>query len=130
MTFSCSLASVREREATMPSGKKMFRKFMSHILTAPEGSDFEVGLTWDQANGWRVYQRVGDKALAMAPDAARKMAATYEKVGARPEWRGTAHGLEDTLGALRPLADEAEQKNRDRIIPDGAAAAMPAAGSA
>lgn len=114
----------------MPSGKKMLRKFLNHVAASPEGSDLEVGLTWDAGNGWRVYQRIGEKALAMAPDGARKMAASFEAVGARPEWRGAAHGLERTLGALRPLADEAEQKNRDGIIPDGAAAFMPAAGNA
>lgn len=114
----------------MPSAKKIWRKFMNHILTAPEGSNLTVGLTWDQANGWRVYQQIGDKALAMAPDAARKLAASFDKIGAQPEWRGVRHGLEQTLAALRPLADEADQKNLDKIIPDNAAQFMPAAGSA
>lgn len=114
----------------MPSAKKIWRKFMNHILAAPEGSNLTVGLTWDQVNGWRVYQQIGDKALAMAPDGARKLADSYDKVGARPEWRGASHGLEETLGALRPLADEADEKNRAGIIPEGAAAFMPAAGSA
>lgn len=114
----------------MPSAKKLWRKFMNHILASPAGSDLEVGLTWDASKGWRVYQRIGDKAMAMDPAGARKLAASYDKVAALPEWRGVSQGLSGTLGELRALADEAEQKNRDKIVPDGAAAFMPAAGSA
>jgi hypothetical protein len=97
--------------------KKAVRQFLSHIMAAPPGSNLEVGLTWDAKNGWRVYQRIGDKALAMAPGAARSLAETFDKVGARPEWKSAAAGLAGTLGELRPLADEADQKNRDKIVP-------------
>lgn len=110
--------------------KKALSKFLTALGTAPEGAQFEVGLTWDQRKGWRVYQRVGSHVLMLGPDDARRMAALYERTAARPEWRGRTHGLERTLGELRPLADEAEQKNRERVIPDHAAEFLPAAGSA
>lgn len=119
-----------ERNAEMPSAKKVWGKFMKHILAAPEGADFEVGLTWDKDNGWRVYQRVGDKGMAMDPMTALGLATTFDKLAVQPEWRAIATDMAGTLGALRTLANEAVQKNRDKIIPAEATAHMPAAGSA
>ena len=112
------------------NAKKALRKWLAHIERSPAGTYFEVGLTWDQVNGWRVFQRMGDKGLAMAPAEARKLGDIYHKVGKRPEWRGVTDTMIETLGALRPLADEAEQKNRDKVVPEGAAEFMPVEGRA
>lgn len=114
----------------MPSAKKVLRKFLTAIQRAPAGSLYEVGLTWDKDNGWRVYQRIADTRLAMDAKMARQFAAIFDKLGAQPEWQHVRHGLEETLGALRPLADEADQNNRNKIVPEGAAEFMPAQGFA
>lgn len=114
----------------MPSAKKVWRKFMSHLEAAPPGAPFEVGLTYDAKNGWRVYQRIGDKALMMDPKSSRGLHATYAKMAQRPEWKAIAASMVDTWDAFKTLADEADQKNRDKIVPDGYAAAMPIMGNA
>ena len=111
------------------SAKKILRKWLRHIESST-GEQLETGLTWDQENGWRVYQRIGDKALAMAPAEARKIGAIYDKLGKLPEWRHAAADLANTLGGLKELADEADAKNRDGSIPPDAALHQPAWGSA
>ncbi len=114
----------------MPSAKKIWRKFMKHIMDAPAGSNFEIGLTYDIENGWRVYQRIGDKALAMVPAQARGLHATYAKMAQRPEWKKIAASMADTWESFKTLADEADEKNRNKIVPDGYAEAMPTMGQA
>lgn len=114
----------------MPSAKKTWRKFMRHIESAPPGAPFEIGLTYDVKSGWRVYQRIGDKAMAMDPKTSRGLHATYEKMARRPEWKAIAASMADTWQAFKTLADEADQKNRDNIVPDGYAEAMPTMGEA
>lgn len=114
----------------MPSAKKVLRKFLDHVSRAQPGDALEVGLTYDAENGWRVYQRIGDKALAMDPKHARGLHAAYERLASKPEWVSAARGLMNTLGELRLLADEADQKNRDKVVPPGYADAMPTWGTA
>jgi hypothetical protein len=114
----------------MPSAKKVLRKFLNRVANAPDGALLEVGIMYDVTNGWRVYERIGDAAIGMAPAQARQLADTYDEIGHRPEWRGVRHGLEETLGLLRPLADEADEKNRNKVVPPGYAEAMPTMGSA
>lgn len=114
----------------MSSAKKIWRKFMKHIQSAPPGANFEVGLTYDVKEGWRVYQRIGDKALMMAPAQSRGLHATYSKMAQRPEWKAIAASMADTWEAFKTLADEADEKNRNKVVPDGYAEAMPTAGRA
>jgi hypothetical protein len=114
----------------MSSARKALAQWVRHIERAGAGASFEVGLVYDPESGWRVYQRIGDKGLALSPQHARGIAEAYDQISRRPEWRNVAHGLDDTLGALRLLADEAEQKNRNKVIPDGYAAMAPAQGRA
>lgn len=99
------------------SQRKTLMQWLAHIAAAPDGTNLEVGLMYDSENGWRVYQRLGDKALALDPEGARKMAAAYDKIGSQPEWRDIKTGLESTLGDLRSLAAEADQKNAAGEIP-------------
>jgi hypothetical protein len=112
------------------STKKALRKFMDAILSAPEGCDFEIGLVFDRDQGWRVYQRVHTKALLMAPAMARSLADTYDKLAARPEWAAIGREMKNTFEELRNLANEADQKNRDKVLPPDYAAFAPAQGSA
>lgn len=110
--------------------KKALRKFLDHVERSNPRDLFEVGLTWDDRNGWRVYQRIGDKALAMGPAEARRLADHYDKLGATPQWQEVARGLVDTLGSLRTMADEADQKNISKEIPPGYVGLTPAMGRA
>lgn len=112
------------------SPKKALRRFMMHVGSAPVGADFETGVAYADRKGWRVYQRVDDKALFMSPRDARRLAETYEKVAASAEWRGSAAaaGLQPHFTLLRELADEADSKNASGARPD--ATMSPFGGSA
>lgn len=114
----------------MASAKKIWRKFMNHIAAAPVGAEFEVGLIYDAKDGWRVYQRIGDKALAMDPKQSRGLYNTYAKMAQRPEWKAIAASMADTWEQFNTLADEADEKNRNKIVPEGYAEAMPTMGQA
>lgn len=116
--------------------KKAFRKFGDALMAAGDGAGLTVGLSWvGDTKGWRVMMMVTvngmpGHVLMLGGKDARSLAATYDKHHLEPEWRGKTTGLEWVAPELRNLADEADQKNRDRIVPEGAAAAMPAAGNA
>ena len=111
--------------------KKAFRKFGDAMMRAPEGASLTVGLSWvSDSKGWRVLMQVHTAALMLPAKEARALAAIYDKQHQAPEYRGKTTGLEWVAPELRRLADEAEQKTRDRIIPDGAAEHMPSAGTA
>lgn len=114
----------------MASGKKAMLKFMRALQAAPADAQFQVGDTWTQLRGWRPYQRIGDHVLVLSPDQARGLIASYEKMGAEPQWAGVWESLKHIFAELRVAADECDRKNREKIVPDSAAAHMPAAGSA
>lgn len=112
--------------------KKALRKFMLHVGTAPVGSRFETGITWHARSGWRVYQRAADAGLMMTAADARGLAAAFDKLASAPEWRGTATAAEMAghFQILRTLADEADQKNRDKIVPPDMPVVSPFGGTA
>ena len=92
--------------------KKAMRNFLRHVATAPIGTRFETGLTYDDRRGWRVYQRVGQAIMAMSPDSARSLYATYQSIASRPEWRGLPPTeLNAAFEELPALAADAERKN-------------------
>ena len=114
--------------------KKAFRKFGDAIMSAGDGAGLTVGLSWvGDSKGWRVMMMVTvnetpGHALMLGSKDARNLATIYDKHHQEPEWRGKTTGLEWVAPMLRDLADEAEQKNRDKIVPENAAAYMPALG--
>lgn len=109
---------------------KAFRKFGQAAMTAPPGASLTVGLSWAEPKGWRVMMMIHTSALMLGPKDARGLAAIYDKHHLSPEYLGKKTGLEWVAPELRKLADEAEQKNKDNVIPEDAAAHMPAAGNA
>lgn len=68
--------------------------------------------------------------LMLGPKEARSLAAIYDKHHQEPEWRGKTTGLEWVAPELRKFAAECEQKNRDKVFPEGAAEYMQPAGQA
>lgn len=111
--------------------KKALRKFGDAMMRAAENAHMTIGLSWvGDGKGWRVMMSVHTAVLLLGPKDARGLAAVYDKHHRSPEWRGKVTGLEWVPSELRNLADEAEQKNRDKVIPEGAAMHMPAAGTA
>lgn len=112
--------------------KKALRRFMIHVGSAPVGAHFETGIAYADRKGWRVYQRVADKALFMSPRDARRLAETFEKVAASPEWLGTeaAADIQPHFVLLRELADEADSKNASGARPDGMSTMSPFGGNA
>ncbi|MCC6776690.1 MAG: hypothetical protein IT537_08650 [Hyphomicrobiales bacterium] len=112
------------------SARKKLARFLEQIASAPEGSNLELGLVYDADRGWRAYERINQHAIMLTPKQARKLAAIYESVAARTEWKGVATGLEWVPGMLRDLADEAEHKNKERFVPPEFVAEMPAMGTA
>lgn len=111
------------------SAKKKLRRFLDQAKNAPEGCQFEVGLAFDIENGWRVYERIHDAALMMSPKQARGIADTYDKIGRRSEWKREAASLSWVPIELRKLAEECEQKNARKDVPEGYVEAMPTSGS-
>lgn len=105
-------------------GKEALARWMQSLATAPEGTQFEVGLSWDPERRWTVYQRIGEAMLTLAPATARRLHRTYLEMSKRQEWAGIEKEMKNTLGSLDGLAKEALQKNRDGIVPEGAAAYM------
>ncbi len=108
------------------NAKKALRKFMEHIAAAPEGAHFEIGTVWDPRKGWRVYERVGDKGLAMSSDDARALFRTFEKTAAMPQWLAIAATMRDTFEGLRTCADEVDRLNREKVVPPDVLAAATA----
>jgi len=114
----------------MPSARKMFAKWARLCEQAPPDARYEVGLTWDERHGWRVYQRVGDAGLAMDAKHARGLLTSYQKLAQLPQWKEAAAGLMDTIGELGKLADECDQKNKAHAVPPEMVAVAPVAGHA
>ena len=109
---------------------KAFRKFGRAAMEAPPGASLTVGLAWIETKGWRVMMNIHTSILHLGSKEARGLAAIYDKHHQSPEYRGKTTGLEWVAPELRALADEADLKNRDGVIPDGIVEVMPAAGSA
>lgn len=99
------------------AGRQALVDWMHHIARADVDDVFEVGLMYDAGNGWRVYQRIGEKGLALSPDAARRMATIYDRLAWMPQNKEVAGSMADSLGRLRELADEAEDSNRNHSLP-------------
>lgn len=97
--------------------KKAFRKFGDMAMNAPAGATLTVGLTWIEDKGWRVLMQIHTAALMIGTKDARGLADIYDKHHRAPEYRGKTTGLEWVAPMLRELADEADQKNRDRVMP-------------
>jgi hypothetical protein len=84
--------------------------WLQHLASSGPGDDFEVGITGeiefdkDEKPFLRrkIYMRVGDRALAMSPGGARKLAAGLRR-GARLD-----KGLADLAESLEQLALELE----------------------
>jgi hypothetical protein len=95
---------------------KAFRKFGQACREAPEGASLNVGLVWIEKKGWRVAMNVHEAMLHLGGKEARGLADIYDKNLRVPEWAGKT-GLEWVPPELRKLADEADQKNRDGIVP-------------
>ncbi len=96
---------------------KAFRKFGRAALNAPPGASLTVGLVWIEKKGWRVMMNIDTALLHLGAKEARALAATYDKHHRSPEWRGKTTGVEWVAPELRALADEADTKNRDRVMP-------------
>jgi len=98
--------------------KKAFRKFGDACLNAPPGSELIVGLSWTEGRWWRrVVISVHTAALLLGAKDARFLADIYDKHHQSPEYHGKSTGLEWVAPELRKLADEVDQKNRDRVFP-------------
>jgi hypothetical protein len=98
--------------------KKQWRRFLNHVASAPIGSRMELGLMYDDDNGWRVYHRIGEGGLAMTPAQARSIAMTAEKQSRMPEFSAIDADFKKMLVEdTRALADEAEENNRQKIKP-------------
>jgi|GEM_PF-2574153 hypothetical protein len=97
--------------------KKAFRKFGDACMNAPEGASLTIGLTWIEAKGWRVMMSIHTSVLMVGAKDARGLADVYDKQHRSPEYLGKTTGLEWVAPMLRELADEADQKNRDRVMP-------------
>lgn len=96
---------------------KAFRKFGEAAMTAPPGAQLTVGLMWIEPKGWRVMMNIHTSVLHLGSVEARGLADIYDRQHQAPEYRGKQTGLEWVAPELRSLADEAEQKNRDRVMP-------------
>lgn len=113
------------------NGRKAMRKFGDMCMSAPPGASLTVGLSWvGDSKGWRVMMQVHTAVLMLSPKDARKLADVYDKQHRSPEWIGKVSGLEWVAPELRNLADQAEQKTRDKIVPEGAAEHIPTMGTA
>jgi hypothetical protein len=110
--------------------KKAFRKFGDMAMKAPEGASMAIGLSWIEKKGWRVMMSIHTALLLLGSRDARALADTYDKQHRSPGFRGKITGLEWVAPGLRSLADEADQKNRDNIFPEGAVERMQSAGTA
>ena len=108
------------------SPKKAWAKFASMLLRAPDGAAFVVGISWDERKGWRPYQSIGTAILQMDTATARGLVASAYRCQSNPAF----NELKPLFDDLAKICDEADQKNRDRVIPDGAAGQLPAQGSA
>lgn len=97
--------------------KKAMRQFMMHLATAPAGALFEIGTMWDAKEGWRVYQRIGDKGMAMSSKMARSLFAMFQNMALRPEWKDIGPSMQGTYEGLSECADEIDRLNRENIVP-------------
>lgn len=114
----------------MNARKAVMLEFMQHIAATPDGALFEIGEMFEPVNGWRVYMRIGGKALAMSARDARGLADLFENMARRPEWAKQTTWVKNNVDTLRACALVVVRKNRDKEVPAGYAEAMPTAGSA
>lgn len=96
---------------------KAFRKFGEACMSAPEGSQFTVGVAWIEKKGWKVTMSVGTAMLHLGAAGARGLADIYDKHHQAPEFRGKTTGLEWVAAELRNLATEVTAKNAAGEIP-------------
>lgn len=96
---------------------KAFRQFGRACMEAPEDTSLTVGLMWTEPKGWRVMMNVHTSVLHLGCKEARGLADIYDRHHQSPEYLGKTTGLEWVAPELRKLANEADQKNRDGIIP-------------
>jgi hypothetical protein len=89
--------------------------WLAWIAAAPPGSAFQVGIHYDHGCGWRVYQSIAGRSLALRPVDAFVFADVVDDMRTKPGWAES--GFEDTLGKFRAFAEEAAQKNRDGVLP-------------
>lgn len=113
----------------MNTNKVAALQFIDYLASLPDGARLEIGEMYDAVNGWRVYIRAGDKAISYDPRGARKWADKFEEMAQRPEWSSQRDWAYDNAKTLRESARVATVKNRDRVVPDGYAEAMPTQGS-
>jgi hypothetical protein len=104
------------------SGKRkrllQIKGWLLHISTAPPGSALQVGIHYDHGTGWRVYQSIAGRSLALRPPDALIFAEIVDDMRQKPGWAES--GFEATLGRVRALAVEAAQKNRMGVKPEAA----------
>lgn len=105
-------------------------EFMQHLAGLRDGEELEIGDVYDAFNGWRVYIRVGEKGISYDPNGARKWADKFEEMAGRPEWAAQRNWAFENAKALRACARSVTIKNRDRVVPEGYAEAMPTSGNA
>lgn len=83
--------------------------WLQHIAEAPPGSSLEVGIVWDHGCGWRIYQKMAGKVLALRPVDALHFADVFDEMRARHPGLAT---LDDTLGQVRRHALDAIEKTK------------------
>lgn len=112
------------------NGKKAFRKFCEHLMSAPADALFRVGLTWEPGRGWCVFESIGDAVLVLSPKQARSLVVTARRQSQSPEFQKGWQEVRDSFELMAKLADECDEKNRDGVIPDPILAAAPPSGFA
>jgi hypothetical protein len=100
-------------------GGDALREFVAAVAAAPVGTHFETGIMWDHIDGWCPYQRIGDKALKLSPNLARRIAGWWETRALKEPISPTRDWALDTAKTLREIATECERNTRDGKKPDG-----------
>lgn len=111
------------------TGRAAVAEFAAYLETE-KPNVIQHGTVYDPENGWRVMQRVGDKALFFSPGHARRLADDFRKRADRPEWRHCKDFAYDQASELLSCAREAETRNQSGYVPEGYAEAMPTKGTA
>jgi hypothetical protein len=114
----------------MASPQKHWRRFLAAVKRAKPGDRFEVGIGWQKMRGWQPYQKIAGAMLFMTPDHARAMVALFEQHKTEPQWKGPAESLQEVFDMLADAADDCDQKNRAREVPQRVAVVLPAEGNA
>ena len=87
--------------------------WLHHIANAEPGAALQVGVHYDHGCGWRVYQAIGGKALALRPADALTFADVYDEMRRKVG----PSALDDTLGRVRELAHDAARRNAAKEKP-------------